>query len=168
MATSIYFVKATYEGDIYKLSDFFSGSVYKQNSNQMLEVDMAFNDGPTILETQIRILPSGADIRDHTHILVPSKKKIYKIEGIDEPNYSSYKLYLSDDPLIANYHDFRSWDMYLTRTNDPALYTGLNDLPSLGTYPESVTIKNIDNKADLTGGWLLVAAQALDQDQLKE
>lgn len=165
MATAIYFVKATYEGSTYKLSDFFTGSTYKQNASKMIQVDMAFNDGPTTLDTQIRTLPDTSDIRNHTHIMVPSKQKIYRIEKVDEPNYGAYRLYLSDDPLIANYHEFRSWDMYVTRTNDPAAYTGLNDIPSLGTYPESVLTKNSGGVGGLTGDWLLVYIQALDPDQ---
>ena len=69
------FVKATYDDNVYKLSDFYTGTSYKQNANKSMNVDMAFNDGPTTLDTQIRILPDATDIRDHTHIIVPSKKK---------------------------------------------------------------------------------------------
>lgn len=165
MATTIYFVKATYDGTTYKLSDFYTGSSYKQIANSSLQVDMAFNDGPTILDTQIRTLASGADLRDQTHIIVPSKKKIYRIDKIDEPNYDAYRLYLSDDPLIGNYQSFRAENMYLTRTNDPSVYTGLNDLPSLGTNPSSLTIKNNLGEGALLGDWMLIFVQGLDATQ---
>lgn len=165
MATTIYFVKATYDGNTYKLSDFYTGSSYKQIANSSMQVDMAFNDGPTILDTQIRTLPNGADLRDQTHIIVPSKKKIYRIDKIDEPNYDAYRLFLSDDPLIGNYQSFRAENMYLTRTNDPSVYTGLNDMPSLGTVPVSRTIKRVGGEGSISGDWLLVYVQPLDDDQ---
>ena len=165
MATTIYFVKATYDDNIYKLSDFYTGTSYKQIANKSMNVDMAFNDGPTTLDTHIRILPDATDIRDHTHIIVPSKKKIYRIDSIDEPNYDAYRLYLTDDPLISNYQTFKSQNMYLTRTNEQSFYTGLNDLPSLGTVPTSSSVKNIGGEGAISGDWLLVFVQSLDKSQ---
>ena len=168
MATTIYFVKATYDDNIYKLSDFYTGTAYKQIANKSINVDMAFNDGPTTLDTHIRILPDATDIRDHTHIIVPSKKKIYRIDSIDEPNYDAYRLYLTDDPLISNYQTFKTKNLYITRSNDPDVYTGLNDIPSLGTVPTSRSVKNIGGDGSLSGDWLLVFAQALDREQLAD
>lgn len=165
MATTIYFVKATYDDNIYKLSDFYTGTAYKQVANKSMNVDMAFNDGPTTLDTQIRILPDATDIRNYTHIIVPSKKKIYRIDRIDEPNYDAYRLYLTDDPLISNYHTFKNQEMILTRTTNPASYCGLNDLPQLGTVPLSRSVKNIGGEGAISGDWLLVFVQSLDKSQ---
>lgn len=117
--TIIYFIKTEYTGNIYKVSDFYnSNGTFLKPANRSMAVDMRFNDGPTILDTQIKKLPDGSDLHDYTHIIVPDKQKVYTITAIDELNADSYKLYLEDEPLMANYQEFKNEDLIITRTTD--------------------------------------------------
>ena len=47
----------------------------------------------------------------------------------------------------------------------PSVYTGLNDMPSLGTVTASSSVKNIGGDGSISGDWLLVFVQALDKSQ---
>lgn len=132
--TTIYFIKTEYTGNVYKVSDFYnSNGSFLKPANRSMAVDMRFNDGTTILDTVIKKLPDGSDLHDYTHIIVPDKQKVYTIYAIDDLNADSYRLYLDDESLMANYQEMKAKEMLLTVSNDPNLFIGSNTVLDIST-----------------------------------
>lgn len=127
---NIYFVKATYTNNVYKLSDFYTGDNYIQNAMKMLSMVFKADDGVSSLIVPNK-LPDNTDVRDYTHIMIPELKKIYRIVACDYWNTDQYQLTLDDDPLIANYVELKSKNIILNRTNDTTLFKGVHDLSEL-------------------------------------
>lgn len=162
--TIIYFIKTEYTGNVYKVSDFYnSNGSFLKPANRSMAVDMRFNDGETTLQTQIRTLPDGSNIRDYTHVTIPSINKIYRITKIDDLNHDSSSIYLDDDPLIAHLNELKSADILVTRTNDSSKFKGIIDSPKIELRP-TVTVQSLpwnykSGKAMNTGRWALLTLQ---------
>ena len=150
----LYFIKATFTNNVYKLSDFFVGSNYNLIATKMLDINFRPDDGLSSFITSKIILPDTTKIWDHTHIIVPEYNKIYRIASIDYVNNDQYNVTLDEDPLIANYKELETKDIILMRTNDTTLFRGVNDISDL-TVKETVETKTIESTTK-TGKWVLV------------
>ena len=153
----LYFIKATYTNNVYKLSDFFVGSNYNLIATKMLDINFRPDDGLSSFITSKIILPDTTKIWDHTHIIVPEYKKIYRIASIDYVNNDQYNVTLDEDPLIANYKELETKDIILMRTNDITLFRGVNDIADL-TLKETVETK-VFSSPTKSGKWALIFMQ---------
>jgi hypothetical protein len=154
----LYFIKATYTGNIYKITDFFTidgaSYEYKLIANKMININFKPEDGLTSFITKQTQLDDETYIRDHTHIICPDYNKIYKIVSIDYMNNDQYMITLDDDPLIANYDTLLNSKILITRTNDPDYWRGMNDIADM-TLKEDVTLKAVSSSTR-TGKWALL------------
>ncbi len=78
----VYFIKSTYTGSIYELSDFYTGTSYIQNANKTLDINLIATDGESSFTTRSLTLPDSTSIKAYTHVIVPSYNKIYEITSI--------------------------------------------------------------------------------------
>lgn len=153
----LYFIKATFTNNVYKLSDFFVGSNYNLIATKMLDINFRPDDGLSSFITSKIILPDTTKIWDHTHIIVPEYKKIYRIASIDYVNNDQYNVTLDEDPLIANYKELETKDIILMRSNDTTLFRGVNDISDL-TLKETVETKVFSSDTK-SGKWALIFMQ---------
>lgn len=160
----VYFVKATYTNNVYKISDFFASGNYKLVAGKKLDINIIPDDGVSQFITSKLILPDTTSIRDHTHIIVPSFNKIYKITAIDYINIQQALVIVDDDPFIGNYQELKSKEIILNRTNDDALFRGVNDISDM-TLKETVETKVFASTAK-TGRWALIFMQ-IDKDKTR-
>lgn len=157
---NVFFIKATYTNNVYKLSDFYTGTNYVQNANKKLDVLFKADDGITSLVTPIS-LPDSTDVRDYTHVIVPDQKKIYKIIATDYHNVNQYFITLDDDPLIANYQELKDKNIILNRTNSQGYFEGINDNANLITKKQLNILKTTNDKPkSKIGGWALLFFQS--------
>ena len=156
---NIYFVKATYTNNVYKLSDFYTGDNYIQNAMKMLSMVFKADDGVSSLIVPNK-LPDNTDVRNYTHIMVPELNKIYRIVACDYWNTEQYQLTLDDDPLIANYVEFKSKNIILNRTNDTTFFNGVNDVAELITKKKTEISRSITTfPQSYLGAWALLFFQ---------
>lgn len=153
----LYFIKATFTNNVYKLSDFFVGGNYNLIATKMLDINFRPDDGLSSFITKNITLPDTTKIWEHTHIIVPEYEKIYRIASVDYLNVGQYQVTVDDDPLIANYPTLSGTDIILTRTNDTSLFRGVNDINDV-TVKESVETK-ILTSISRTGKWALIFFQ---------
>ena len=153
----LYFLKATYTNNVYKLSDFFIGSNYKLTANKMLDINFRPDDGITDFITKHVLLPDESKIWEHTHVIIPDYEKIYRIASVDYLNEGQYRVILDEDPLIANYQSLKEEDIILMRSNDSTLFRGVNDINDM-TVKQTVETKII-NSNSRTGKWALIFFQ---------
>jgi len=153
----LYFIKATFTNNVYKLSDFFVGSNYNLIATKMLDINFRPDDGLSSFITSKIILPDTTKIWDHTHIIIPEYGKIYRIASIDYVNNDQYNVTLDEDPLIANYKELETKDIILMRTNDTTLFRGVNDISDL-TLKETVETKVFPSLCK-SGKWALIFMQ---------
>jgi len=153
----LYFIKATFTNNVYKLSDFFIGNDYKLTATKMLDINFRPDDGLSSFITSKIILPDETSIRNHTHIIVPEYEKIYRIAAIDYVNVDQYNVTLDEDPLIGNYQTLKATDIILMRSNDAAQFRGVNDINDL-TLKETIETKVMTSTAK-TGKWALIFMQ---------
>lgn len=153
----LYFLKATYTNNVYKVSDFFVMGSPVLNANKMLDINFRPDDGLTSFITRQIELPDATTIRDHTHVIVPEFEKIYRIQSIDYLNIDQYRIVLDEDPFIANYNTLQSKDLLVTRSNDPDYFRGVHDISDL-TLKETVETTVIQS-ATKTGKWALIFMQ---------
>ena len=156
----LYFVKATYTNNVYKLSDFFLNGDYKTVATKMLDINFTPSDGNSDFITSSLALPDNSSIREYTHIIVPDYNKIYRINSVKYINKQQYLIQLDDDPFIGNYLELESEDIILRRTNEPDLFRGQNDVSDL-SLKETVQTKVIESDAK-TGKWALLFFQYTD------
>lgn len=155
----IYFAKATYLNNIYKISDFFSGSTYVQNANKKLSVNLTADDGFTSVVCPSDQLPDDTYIREYTHIMIPSMTKIYEITSFQYVNGSQVRLSLTEDALIGNYEELKTKKIMLNRSNDTSRFLGLNDIKDVAIkHTASVTYGDVP--ANWTGYWAMFTFQA--------
>jgi len=158
----LYFVKATYSKNVYKIGDFFLNGAYKLVANKLLNINSRIpNEGVSFFITKNLILDDTTDIRDHTHVIVPEYNKIYKITDSQYINAQQYRLNLEEDALIGNYVALSTTDIILSRTNDTDLFRGQNDVSDLA-LKQTVATKVISS-ATKTGKWALIFMQ-IDSD----
>ena len=144
----LYFVKATYSKNVYKIGDFFL----------MLNINSRIpNDGYSFFITAQLELPDGTDIREHTHVIVPEYNKIFKIINSQYVNAQQYQINLEEDPLIGNYLELETTDIILQRTNEVSLFRGQNDISDL-SLKETVTT-NVVTPYPRSGKWALIFIQ---------
>lgn len=156
---NLYFVKATYTNNVYKLSDFYTGDNYIQNAMKMLSMVFKGDDGVSSLIVPNK-LPDNTDIRNYTHIIVPELGKIYRIIACDYWNTDQYQLTLDDDPLIANYVELKSKNIILNRTNDTTLFKGVHDVSEIIMKKKTTIERNISaNPKTYLGAWALLFFQ---------
>lgn len=160
----VYFVKATYTNNVYKVSDFFTGSSFKLTTGKMLDINFKPDDGLTSFITKNITLPDATSVRDHTHIIVPDFTKIYRIASIDYMNIGQYMIMLDEDPLIGNFQELIGTNLILQRTNDVSLWRGVNDIADM-TLKESVDTKVITSTWK-TGKWALIFFQYNPDDDV--
>jgi len=153
----IYFVKATYTNNVYKIADFFLDGAYKLVLGKMLDINFKADDGLTSFITKKITLPDNTSIRDHTHVIVPDYTKIYRIASIDYLNVNQYMIMLDEDPLIGNYQTLLSTYLILQRSNDPTLWRGVNDIADM-TIKET-TATQVITSSYKTGKWALLFFQ---------
>jgi len=153
----LYFLKATYTNNVYKISDFFVGAAYKLAANKMLDINFRPDDGLSSFITSQIILPDNSSIRNHTHVIVPEYEKIYRISSIDYVNRDQYMVTLDEDPLIGNYLTLKGSNLILMRSNDPANFRGVNDINDL-TLKETVETK-VMTSTSKSGKWALIFMQ---------
>lgn len=153
----VYFVKATYTNNVYKVSDFFTSESFKLVAGKMLDINFKPDDGLTSFITKNITLPDTTSIRDHTHIIIPSFTKIYRIASIDYMNNDQYMIMLDEDPLIGNYQELLNTYLIIQRSNDPSLWRGVNDIADM-TLKETVEASVITS-ANKTGKWALLFFQ---------
>jgi len=150
----LYFIKATFTNNVYKISDFFIGTAYKLTATKMLDINFRPDDGLSSFITRQIVLPDSTSVRDHTHVIVPDYNKIYRISSIDYVNVDQYMITLDEDPLIGNYQALQTTDILLSRTNDSGFFKGVNDIADL-TLKETVETKVISSTWK-TGKWALL------------
>ena len=161
----LYFVKAAYSKNVYKIGDFFLNGEYKLVANKMLNINSRIpNEGYSFFITAKLELPDGTDIRDHTHIIVPAYNKIYKIINSQYINAQQYQLNLEEDPLIGNYQELKDTDIIINRTFDETLFRGVNDISDL-TLEEEVDVKVISPDIK-SGKWALLFFQYNPDDDV--
>jgi len=160
----IYFVKATYTNNFYKLSDFYLDGEYKLTATKMMDINFKPDDGLTSFITRNIELLDGSSIREHTHVIIPEFEKIYRISSIDYMNIDQYMIVLDEDPMIANFLDLKGTDIILHRSNDNDLFRGVNDIADLA-LKESVETKVITSTAK-TGKWALLFFQYNSDDDV--
>lgn len=153
----VYFVKATYTNNVYKVSDFFSSGSFNLVAGKKLDINFKPDDGLTSFITKNLTLPDTTSIRNHTHIIVPDFTKIYRIASIDYLNNDQYMIMLDEDPLIGNYQDLLNTYLILQRSNDPSLWRGVNDIADM-TLKETVETSVITSTSK-TGKWALLFFQ---------
>ena len=153
----LFFVKATYTNNVYKLSDFFLTGDYKQDATKMLDINFRPDDGLSSFITSKLTLPDGSSIRENTHIIIPEYEKIYRMVSIDYLNNDQYSITLDEDPLLGSYLDLESEDIYLTRSNDHSLFRGINDVANT-SFKETIETKSIASDHN-TGAWALLFFQ---------
>jgi hypothetical protein len=155
---NLYFVKATYTNNVYKLSDFYTGDNYIQNAMKMLSMVFKADDGVSSLIVPNK-LPDNTDVRNYTHIMIPELNKIYRIVSVDYWNTDQYQLTLDDDPLIANYVELKTKNIIMKRSNDysASTFNGVNDISKLGV--ESATTISLVPSTYKTGKWALLFFQ---------
>jgi len=157
----LYFVKATYTNNMYKLSDFYLTGDYKLVAGKMLDINFKPDDGLTSFITKELTLPDATSVREQTHVIVPDFNKIYKIISIDYINIQQAKITLEDDPFIGSYLDFENEDIIVNRTNHQDIFRGVNDISDV-TLKKTVETKVISSETR-TGKWALVFMQ-IDAD----
>lgn len=160
----LYFVKATYTNNVYKIADFFLNGAYKLNLNKMIDANFKADDGLTSFITSKIELPDETNIRDHTHVIVPDYTKIYRIASIDYVNASQYMVMLDEDPLIGNYQTLLNTYLILQRSNEPTLWRGVNDIADM-TLKETTTTEVITSTTK-TGKWALLFFQYNPDDDV--
>ena len=161
----LYFVKATYSKNVYKIGDFFLNGAYKLVANKMLNINSRIpNDGNSFFITSNLELPDTTDIREHTHVIVPEYNKIFKIINSQYINAQQYQLNLEEDALIGNYIELEEKNIILQRTNDVELFRGQNDVSDL-SLKETVETKVIQS-VSRTGKWALLFMQ-VDPDKTR-
>ena len=153
----LYFIKATFTNNVYKLTDFFVGSNYNLIATKMLDINFKPDDGLSSFITKNIELPDESLIWEHTHVIIPEYEKIYRIASVDYLNVGQYQITLDEDPLIANYQELSTKDIILTRTNDLSLFRGVNDINDV-TVKETVETKVISSPSR-TGKWALIFFQ---------
>ena len=153
----LYFVKATYTNNVYKLSDFFLNDEYKLIATKMLDINFKPDDGLTSFITRNITLPDLTSVRDHTHIIIPEFTKIYRIASVDYLNIDQYIITLDEDPMIGNYLELKDTPIIVNRTNDHRHWRGVNDIADM-TLKETVTTKMISSTTK-TGKWALLFFQ---------
>ena len=153
----LYFIKATFTNNVYKLSDFFVGSNYNLIATKMLDINFRPDDGITDFITKNVILPDSSKLWEHTHVIIPEYEKIYRISSIDYLNNEQYRVILDEDPLIANYQELSAKDIILMRSNDTTLFRGVNDINDT-TIKETVETTVIPSTYK-TGKWMLIFMQ---------
>lgn len=153
----VYFVKATYTNNVYKIGDFFTSGSFKLVAGKMLDINFKPDDGLTSFITKNITLPDETSVRDHTHIIIPSFTKIYRIASIDYMNNDQYMIMLDEDPLIGNYQELLNTNLILQRSNDPSLWRGVNDIADM-TLKETVEASVITS-TNKTGKWALLFFQ---------
>lgn len=152
-----YFTKATYTNGIYKISDFYTGNNYKLTPSRSLDILLEVSDGVVLTKPTTGILGDSTNIRDYTHMLVPSQKKIYRITKFIYVNINQTSMVLEEDPLIGHYQTLKDEDIILMRTNDSTLFRGVNDIADL-TVKKTVETKVISSDSK-TGKWALIFFQ---------
>ena len=157
---NIYYVKATYTNNVYKLSDFYTGDNYIQNAMKMQSVLFKADDGVSSLIVKDK-LPDNTDVRDYTHIMIPEIGKIYRIVACDYWNTEQYMLTLDDDPLIANYVEFKGKNIILNRSNDSTLFKGVHDVSEIIMKKKTTILKSSTDlpQTDLCG-WVALFFQS--------
>lgn len=150
----LYFIKASYTGNVYKLSEFYSGNNYKLDENYMIDINFKPDDGTA----SVIVTNPSFDIKDHTHIIAPSAGKIYEIVGRLYINENQVQLILQDDPLIANYQILKDKQIQQNRTNDPSKFLGYNAVQDLAIRTEA-SIEAIPDNTNATGTWVLFTFQ---------
>lgn len=160
----VYFVKATYTNNVYKIGDFFTSGSFKLVTGKMLNINFKPDDGLTSFITKNITLPDTTSVRDHTHIIIPSYTKIYRIASIDYMNNDQYMIMLDEDPLIGNYQELLNTYLILQRSNDPSLWRGVNDIADM-TLKETVEASVITS-ANKTGKWALLFFQYNPDDRI--
>jgi hypothetical protein len=153
----LYFIKATYTNNVYKLSDFFVGVNYNLIATKMLDINFRPDDGITDFITKNVILPDSSKLWEHTHVIIPEYEKIYRISSIDYLNNEQYRVILDEDPLIANYQALKGEDVILMRNNDPVYFRGVNDINDI-TIKETIETTVIPSTYK-TGKWMLIFMQ---------
>ena len=154
----LYFVKATYSKNVYKIGDFFLNGAYNLVANKMLNINSRIpNDGNSFFITKKLTLPDTTDIRDHTHVIVPEYNKIFKIINSQYINAQQYQINLEEDPLIGNYIELETTDIILSRTNETDLFRGQNDVSDLA-LKETVDVKVL-SPTTKSGKWALIFYQ---------
>lgn len=129
---NVFFIKATYQNNVYQLSDFFTGTQYKQDALKKLDLVIKCDDGITSIIVPNK-LPDLSDVKDYTHVIIPEQEKIYKIIATDYYNTSQYEVTLDDDPFIANYQELKTKNLIINRTNDFTYFRGIHDISDMTT-----------------------------------
>lgn len=129
----VYFIKSTYNGNTYKVSDFYTGTEYKTIMTKMLDLNFKPTDGVISIMTRQITLPDDTSVRDYTHMIVPEVEKIYEIINIDQQNSEQYRINLVEDAFIGNYNLFNNEEMIVTRTNEykDEWYQGVTDITDM-------------------------------------
>ena len=153
----LYFMKSTYTNNVIKRSEFFLSGDYKTDANKMLDINFRPDDGLTQFITKNITLPDDTSIRDHTHCIIPSQDKIYKIISTDYLNSEQYQITMEEDPFLGQYLTLESTDIFRTRSNDPDDFRGVNDVADQ-TLKETVTTEAI-SPTYKTGKWALLFFQ---------
>lgn len=158
----LYFVKSTYTNNVYKKSEFFLSGDYKVSANKMLDINFRPNDGLTQFITSNLTLADTTSIRDHTHVIVPSYDKIYKIIAIDYLNNDQWQITMDEDPFLGQYLTLEDTDIFRTRSNDPDDFRGINDVADQ-TFKETVATTMV-SPTYKSGKWALIFMQ-FDADE---
>lgn len=163
----VYFIKSTYNGNTYKVSDFYTGTEYKTIMTKMLDLNFKPTDGVISIMTRQITLPDDTSVRDYTHMIVPEVEKIYEIINIDQQNSEQYRINLVEDAFIGNYNLFNNEEMIVTRTNEykEEWYQGVTDITDMSydfTYQTTdVLLEQNRSGSDI---WAAVYIQAPDEE----
>jgi hypothetical protein len=114
MNMQLYFMKASYTNNVYKRSEFFLAGDYKLDINKMIDINFKPDEGLTQFVTKNITLPDGSDLRDHTHVIVPSQEKVYKLLATDYLNSEQYQVTLDEDAFLSQYLALETTDILRT------------------------------------------------------
>lgn len=163
----VFFIKSTYNGNTYKVSDFYTGTEYKTKMTKMLDLNFKPTDGAISIMTRQITLPDDTSVRDYTHMIVPEVEKVYEIINIDQQNSDQYRINLVEDAFIGNYNLFNNEEMIVTRTNEykNEWFQGVTDITDM-SYDFTYEITDILPEENGSGSdiWAAVYIQAPDQE----
>ena len=160
----LYFLRSAYKDNVYKISDFYTGSSINKNENRMFNLNFKADDGATSVVCPTDVLPDSTAISTYSHVYAEDANKIYMIQRTEYVNGSQVKLWLIEDALIANYMTLKDDNLLIERTNDMSKFTGIHDVSEIGLDYDA-EIHPI-HKPTNTGKWLLYFLKITNYDKL--
>lgn len=144
------FITATYNNGVYRIADFYAGAVYVAGT--VVYYNFTADNGLSSLVVN----NDDMDYSTKTHMIVPDLERVYEISAYEYVNSDQTRLILTEDPLIANWLNFQSTPLFLTRTNNIASFAGIHDIENVALNYTTTLTTGMECK---TGRWVLITYQ---------